>query len=75
LSFVVISSTVANAMVLAKNHMPEFDTEILRKDFTVNDTEWEVLVDSVYDTAQHFVSLYDFFALAKFNENASPGIL
>jgi hypothetical protein len=71
LSFVVISSTVANAMVLAKNHMPEFDTEILRKDFT----EWEVLVDSVYDTAQHFVSLYDFFALAKFNENASPGIL
>jgi hypothetical protein len=74
-SLAVISSAVANAMASVKNHVPEFDTEILRKDFTVNDIEWEVLVDSVYDTTQHFVSLYDFFVLAEFDENASPGIL
>jgi hypothetical protein len=29
LSSVVISSTVAQAMTLVKNHMPEFDAEIL----------------------------------------------
>jgi pantothenate kinase type III len=28
-SSVVISSVVANAMALVKNHMPKFDTEIL----------------------------------------------
>jgi hypothetical protein len=32
----VISSVVANAMALVKNNMPEFDTEILWKDFTVD---------------------------------------
>jgi hypothetical protein len=34
---VVISSVVANAMALVKNHLPEFDAEILLKDFTVDD--------------------------------------
>jgi hypothetical protein len=34
----VISSTVANAMALVKNHIPKFDAEILRKDFTVDDS-------------------------------------
>jgi hypothetical protein len=34
-----ISMAVANAMALVKNHMPKFDTEILQKDFTVDDTE------------------------------------
>jgi hypothetical protein len=38
-SSVAISSEVANAMALVKNQMPEFDVEILRKDFTVDDTE------------------------------------
>jgi hypothetical protein len=47
----MISSAVVNPMVLVKNHMPEFDGEILRKDLTVDDTEWAVLVDSAYDTA------------------------
>jgi hypothetical protein len=69
------SSAVANAMALVKNHMPEFDTEILRKDFTVDDTERAALVDNAYDTAQHFVSLYDFSTLAESNDNNSHGVL
>jgi hypothetical protein len=32
------SAAVANAMALMKNHMPKFDVEIIRKDFTVDDT-------------------------------------
>jgi hypothetical protein len=59
-------------MALVKNHMPKFDVEILRKDFTVDDMEWATLVDSTYDTAQHFVSLYDFSVFAKFNDSNSP---
>jgi hypothetical protein len=71
----VISSAVANAMALVKNHMPELDVEILRKDFIVDDTERATLVDSTYDTVQHFVSLYDFSALAEFDDNTSPNPL
>jgi hypothetical protein len=71
----VISSTVANAMALVKNHIPKFDAEILRKDFTVDDAERATLVDSTYDTAPHFVSLYDFSALAESDDNNSSGVL
>jgi hypothetical protein len=49
--------------------------KILRKDFTVDDTEREALVDKVYDTTQHFVSMYDFSALNESNYNASPSVL
>jgi hypothetical protein len=35
----VISSTVANAVALMKNHLPDLDVEILRKNFTVGDAE------------------------------------
>jgi hypothetical protein len=62
---------MANAMALVKNHMFEFDTEILQKDFTVDETEWAALVDSGYDTAQHFVSLYDFSTLTESDDNNS----
>jgi hypothetical protein len=51
-SSVVIFSAVANAMVLVKNHMPEFDIEILQKGFSVDDERREALVESAYDTAQ-----------------------
>jgi AAA+ superfamily predicted ATPase len=68
-SLAVISSAVANAMALARNHIPDFNTEILRKNFTVDDAERASLVDSAYDTAHHFVSLYDFSALAESNDN------
>jgi hypothetical protein len=72
-SSVVIFSAVANAMVLVKNHMPEFDIEILQKGFSVDDERREALVESAYDTTQHFVSLYDFFVLLESDDNASPG--
>jgi hypothetical protein len=71
----VISSTVANAMALVKNHPTEFDTEILWNDFTIDDVGWEALVESAYDTTQYFVSLYDFSVLPKLDDNASPGDL
>jgi hypothetical protein len=74
-SSIVIFSVVAHAMALVKNHMLEFDAEILWKDFMVDDSGREGLVDSAYDTAQYFVSMYDFSALAKFDDNASPGAL
>jgi hypothetical protein len=74
-SSAVISLAVANAIALVKNHMPEFDTEVLRKDFTIDDTERASLVDSAYDTAQYCVSLYDFSALAESDDNKSPGVL
>jgi DNA-binding winged helix-turn-helix (wHTH) protein len=38
-SSIVIASVVANAMALVKNHLPDLDMEILRKDFTINDAE------------------------------------
>jgi hypothetical protein len=72
---VVISSVEANAMALVKNQMPEFVAEILWKDFTVDDMEWATLVDSAYDNAKHFVSLYDFSVLAESDDNNSPGVL
>jgi lipoate synthase len=71
----VISSAVVNAMTLVKNHMPEFDTEILWKDFTIDDAGQEALVESTYDIAQHFVFMYDFSVLLESNDNASPGAL
>jgi hypothetical protein len=69
------SSVVTNAMALVKNHIPDFDVDILRKDFTVDDAEQTVLVDSNYDTAHHFVSLYDFSVLPESDDNNSPGVL
>jgi hypothetical protein len=72
-SSAVISSVMAHAMALVKNHVPDFDTEILRRGFSIDEAEREALVDSVYNTAQHFVSLYDFFVLAKSDDNKSPG--
>jgi Ser/Thr protein kinase RdoA (MazF antagonist) len=72
-SSAMMSSAVANAMALVKNHIPDFDAEILHKDFTVDDAEQAALVNSDYDTAQHFVSLYDFSALAESDDNNNPG--
>jgi hypothetical protein len=46
-SLAVSSSAVAHAVALVKSHMPDFDAEILRRDFPINDEEWNALVDSV----------------------------
>jgi hypothetical protein len=60
-------------MALLKSHMPDFDVEILRREFPINDEEKDATVDSVYDTAQHFVSQYDLSALNELDDNASCG--
>jgi hypothetical protein len=74
-SSAVISSVVAHAMALVKSHMPEFDAEILQRDFSINEAEREALVDSVYDTTQYFVSLFDFSTLTESDDNNSPSAL
>jgi hypothetical protein len=59
-SSTVISSVVANVVALFKNHLPDLDVDILRKDFTIDDTEWKALSNIAYDITHDFVSLYDF---------------
>jgi hypothetical protein len=74
-SLTVISSAVSNAVALMKNHLPDLDVEILCKDFTVDETEWQALDNSAYNAAHDFMSIYDFSRLAKSNENNSPGVV
>jgi hypothetical protein len=47
----MISSTVAHAAALFKNHLPDLNLELLRQDFTVDDAERETLVFSTFDAA------------------------
>jgi hypothetical protein len=72
---VVIYSAVGNAMTLMKNHLSDLDTKILHKDFTFDDAEREILVNSAYDAAHDFVSLYDFSSLTESDDNNSPRAL
>jgi hypothetical protein len=69
------SSVVAKVVALMKNHLPDLDVEILRRDFIVDDAEQEILVNSAYNAAHDFVSLYDFSSLAESDDNNSPGAL
>jgi hypothetical protein len=72
---VVISSVVAHVVALLKSHTPDLDVEKLWRDFLFdNDEERDALVDSVYDTAQHYVSQYDFSILNESDDNGSPGV-
>jgi hypothetical protein len=71
----MISSVMAHTTALFKNLLPGLDMELLRKDFTVDDTERKALVFSTFDVAQDFVSLYDFTSLAEFDDNDSPKAL
>jgi hypothetical protein len=68
----MISSAVAHTATLFKNHLPDLNVEILCQDFTVDDTEREALVSSVFDAAQDFVSSYDFTSLVESDDNDSP---
>jgi hypothetical protein len=68
----MISSAVAHTMTLFKNHLPNLDMELLRPNFTVDDVEREALVSRMFDTAQDFVSLYDFTSLVESDDNDSP---
>jgi hypothetical protein len=74
-SSTMISSAVPNAMALMKNHLSDLDMEILHKGFTVDDAERETLVNSTYDAAHDFVSMYDFFSLPESNDDNSPTAL
>jgi hypothetical protein len=71
----MISSAVAPAAALLKNHLLDLNMELLRKDFTVDDAEREILVSSAFDAAQDFVSSYDFASLAESDDNDSPKAL
>jgi hypothetical protein len=52
----MISSAVAHAAALFKNHLPDLNMELLRQDFTVDDVERETIVSSAFDAAQAFIS-------------------
>jgi hypothetical protein len=68
----MISSTVAHAAALFKNHLSALNLELLHQNFTVDDAERETLVSSVFDAAQDFVSSYDFASLVESDDNDSP---
>jgi hypothetical protein len=69
---IMISLVVAHTATLFKNHLPDFNMEVLRQDFTVDDAEREALVFSAFDAAQDFVSSYDFTSLVESDNNDSP---
>jgi hypothetical protein len=68
----MISLAVAHTAALFKNHLPDLNVEILRQDFTVDDSEREALVSNAFDAAQDFVSSYDFTSLVESDDNDSP---
>jgi chromosome segregation ATPase len=71
----MISSAVAHAVALFKNHLPDLNMELLRQDFTVDDAKHEILVSNTFDAAQDFVSSYDFTSLIECDDNDSPKAL
>jgi chromosome segregation ATPase len=71
----MISSAVAHAAALFKNHVPDLNMELLRQNFTVDDTECDTLVSSAFDAAQDFVYSYDSASLAELDDNDSTRAL
>jgi hypothetical protein len=71
----MISSMVAHAVALFKNHLPDLNMELLRQNFTVDDVERETIVSNAFDAAQDFVSSYDFTSLAESDDNDNPKAL
>jgi hypothetical protein len=71
----MISSAVAHAAELFKNHLPDLNMGLLRQELTVDDTERETLVSNAFDAAQGFVSSYDFTSLAESDDNNNPKAL
>jgi hypothetical protein len=71
----MISSAVAHAAALFKNHLPDLNMELLRQDFTVDHAECKTLVSSAFDATQDFTTSYDFTSLAKSDDNDSPKAL
>jgi hypothetical protein len=70
-SSIVISSVVAHEVALVKSYILDLDLELLRKDYSFeDDEERDTLIDNVFETAQYFVSQYDFSVV---NDQDSPG--
>jgi hypothetical protein len=67
----MISSAVAHATTLFKNHLSDLNMELLPQNFTVDNAERETLVSSAFDAAQDFISSYDFTSLAESDDNDS----
>jgi hypothetical protein len=68
-SNMMISSAVAHVAALFKNHLPDIDVEIFRKDIV---RACETLVTRSYDATQDFVSSCDFTSLTKSEDTDSP---
>jgi hypothetical protein len=71
----IISSVVAHAAALFKNHLSDLNMELLLQDFTMDDAEHETLVSSAFDVAQDFVTSYEFASPAESDDNDSPKAL
>jgi hypothetical protein len=71
----IISSAVAHAAALFKNHLSSLNMKLLRQDFTVDDAKHETLLSSAFDAAQDFVSSYDSASLTESDDNDSPKAL
>jgi hypothetical protein len=48
----MMSSAVAHAAALFKNHLPDLNIELLRQDFTMDDAERETLVSNAFDAPE-----------------------
>jgi septal ring factor EnvC (AmiA/AmiB activator) len=60
-SSIVISSVLAHAVALLKSYTPDLDPELFCKENPFeDDDEWHMLIDSDFETAQHFVLQYNF---------------
>jgi hypothetical protein len=70
----LISLTLVHTIALLKSHTPDLNIEQLQRDFPFdNDEERDALIDSIYDTTQHFMSQYDFSVINDSDDNGSPG--
>jgi hypothetical protein len=73
-SLAVISSMVALAVALLMSYVLDLDIELLHRDYPFeDDDEQDTLIDSMYETAQHFVSQYDFSIVNDKDDEGSPG--
>jgi hypothetical protein len=62
-SVLMISTLVANAMALLKNHLPDLDIALLCKDFTVEKAEREALTNGAYVLLMNSLRLMTFLVL------------
>jgi uncharacterized protein with gpF-like domain len=71
----IISSAVAHAAAIFKNHLLGLNMELLHQNFTMDDVKRETLVSSAFDAAQDFVSSYDSASLAESMTTTTQGFV